>query len=333
MKVKESVFGSKPERRLYMSLESIWKSKYNIYHNLPYTNIIDISDAKIYEYSDAAKTKIVFRDLTEEEKGYLYKTSVDFTLCEKGTDKPLLSIEFDGLGYGFSHDDEYVEVYPSRDPKRKVKLDTKLRLANTLCFPFVVVSYDEHKYLGGGFKFTILDGIIGKLLADRQFRLRFEAQKQGFEQEIKSMDFTSKSEEQDYIDDWIMGLETEAELENDIIDREATTLETKIGRLVHKWTMSVEGFEEPPAPVLKGLYDTDTLKRRIEHYNNPEVKIGCKVTFQCKSGNVNYKDVSAEVLIRNFGMAAVSVAQNIARLLAASKALELWSSQKGSLVQ
>jgi len=50
---------------------------------------------------------ILTLDLKEKENNYLLKTNLDYTLC-KG-DRPLLSIEFNGVSLGFSRYGEYVQ--------------------------------------------------------------------------------------------------------------------------------------------------------------------------------------------------------------------------------
>jgi hypothetical protein len=65
----------------------------------------------------------------------------------------------------------------------------------------------------------------------------------------------------------------------------------------------------------------------VAHFNNPDVKIGCKITFMYKSIDTDYDDVSEKVLIRNFGINSLSIAENIATYIAANKALKLWSNK------
>lgn len=101
---------------------------------------------------------------------FIYKTSVDYTLCKKDG-KPLLSIEFDGLGHGFSKGGEYIQLVPTaKDEYRKLKLDLKLRIANEIGYPLFVVSYDEKEPIGPGLHLTVVDGIIGMTLAGKHFQ-------------------------------------------------------------------------------------------------------------------------------------------------------------------
>lgn len=100
MKVKDSIFGGGPERRLFRSLESTWSERIDIYPNLPFASILSFSDAR----------------LTDVERQFLFKTSVDYTACEK-SGRPLACVEFDGLGHGYNARAGYVEIVPTnRDP-------------------------------------------------------------------------------------------------------------------------------------------------------------------------------------------------------------------------
>src|ERR1043166_5671135 len=61
---------------------------------------------------------------------------------------PLLAIEFDGLGHGFSRHGRYFQRVPTpRDKRRAWKLNLKARVANEAAFPFVILSYDEKEVL------------------------------------------------------------------------------------------------------------------------------------------------------------------------------------------
>ena len=81
------------------------------------------------------------------------KTSIDYTLCTKDG-QPILSIEFDGLGEGFSRQGEYHQQTATVDPYRKLKMDFKLRIARNEAYPFFVVSFEESVVLVSGHQFN-----------------------------------------------------------------------------------------------------------------------------------------------------------------------------------
>lgn len=67
MKTRKSVFGSESEKELFKTLNSHWGQNFDLYPSLPFTSIIDIQDAV----------------LSDKERNFLFKTSVDYTLCTK----------------------------------------------------------------------------------------------------------------------------------------------------------------------------------------------------------------------------------------------------------
>ena len=94
MSVRKTIFDSYNERELFTSIESQWSERgFVLYPSLPFANIFDV-------------TKL---DVTSEERSFLFKTSIDYTLCTKDG-QPILSVEFDGISHGFSRHGEYVAV-------------------------------------------------------------------------------------------------------------------------------------------------------------------------------------------------------------------------------
>lgn len=148
MKLKNTIFDSKSEKGVFKSLQSRWSSKLVLYPQLPLSKIIELHP----------------EELAPAEKNFFYKTNVDYTFCEK-SGRPILSIEFDGIGGGFSKDGVYLQVREAPDARRKKKMDFKLRLANAVSYPLVIVSYEEIESIDQQDSFTILDGIIGQYLA------------------------------------------------------------------------------------------------------------------------------------------------------------------------
>src|SRR5439155_24052482 len=67
----------------------------------------------------------------------------------------------------FSSERGYVQVVPTskQDPKRKWKLDLKLRVASSAGFPLFIVSYDEVANVDRDTNLIVLHGIIGEWLA------------------------------------------------------------------------------------------------------------------------------------------------------------------------
>ncbi len=107
--------------------------------------------------------------MEDGEKDYLFKTDIDYTICDKNKDKPLMCIEFDGRSGGYNREGEYIQI--KNDPDRKRKLELKLRIANENDFPFFIISFPETEKtdLSEKLHLTVIDGIIGQTLAQIYF--------------------------------------------------------------------------------------------------------------------------------------------------------------------
>lgn len=146
MKIRDKVFRSESERELFTALHTMWSDHFNLWSSLPFLNIIDVDKAEVIR----------------GEWDTISKTSVDITLSTKQEDRPVVSIEFDGMGHGFSRDGKYIQMHPSQDPYRKLKLDLKLRIAEQVNYPLLVLSYEEKHPIGVTLALTIADGIVGQ---------------------------------------------------------------------------------------------------------------------------------------------------------------------------
>lgn len=151
MRVKDTVFASPSERELFTALASTWSTHFNLWPSLPFLNIIDVDGIEV----------------TSGEWNSLLRTSMDITLCTRAGDRPVMSIEFDGMGHGFSREGQYVPWHPSADPHRKLRFDLKLRIAEQVKYPLVVLSYEEKNPIGPALALTVTDGIVGQVLANR----------------------------------------------------------------------------------------------------------------------------------------------------------------------
>jgi len=300
MKIKSSVFGSGSEKELFKTLESHWSKKFNIYPSLPFTSIIDIRDS----------------ELNQKQEEFLYKTSVDYTLCTKA-DKPLLSIDFDGLGHGFSKNGEYIQIIPTKDPYRKLKFDLKLDVTKKVLYPLFVISYDEKVPIGEDLHLTIVDGIIGEFLAWRHTHRLINERLKENEHRIAEL---SNHERQKYFQDLVIGAEVEAELTWDPISSKAAEYEG-LGIRRGLWKgYSAEYLCDPELPEGDPFSDLDLLKRRAEAFKEVR-RIGRKITVRTRMG-----EISETVWVRNcegWGVSPGIIAENIAELIVFKRAVEL----------
>lgn len=283
MKVKENIFGSRPERRLYKALDRSWTDRLRIYPGLPFLSIVDCSGAR----------------LTPGERDYLKKTSVDYTACDSTTDHPLISVEFDGLGRGFTRGGRYQEVVGGPDPHRHEKINLKLRLANAVGYPIIVVSYDEAKFISEEDHLTVTHGLIGSYLSHFYTQQRLN--------EIgPTLDFSGLSEQEknERIQELIVDAEVEAEFEwNPLVLKEAQA--ATAARNAGMRQIEEHYLTEPPVP--NASADVSLRDSLIAFQMSK--RVGTRFTAKG-----NQLQVSKEVWLRNVEDAFTS--SEISRLIA-----------------
>lgn len=224
MGVKKNVFGSKLEQRNFYKLSRTWGNEYRIYHNLPFLNIF--TPQNVYDFSNAQPLK-----LSEIDMSRLKKTSVDFTLCDEN-DTPILCIEFDGLQEGFNIGDTYhpTDSTLPPDPWRKIITELKLKVAIGSSFPFVVVASKHFEDLTNDIKLTIVDGIIGDILANKnafqQISKGFDPSKVGYSDD--EFEELSEREQNEIIQNWVWMIEIESEVEHNPIIKMRGELEQEL---------------------------------------------------------------------------------------------------------
>lgn len=150
-----SIFDSESEKRAYSTVRTHWSRFLDIYPHIPVRNVLGYN-----RLNDLA--------IKEKAKEYLIKTEFDFVVCDH-SGSPVLAVEFDGLGHGFSRDGKYIQLDATADQHRQLKLDAKISACESCDVPIVVVSYPETQ---PGFDpdcpVTVLDAVIGEVLAARK---------------------------------------------------------------------------------------------------------------------------------------------------------------------
>jgi hypothetical protein len=217
MGVRNTVFGSRMERKCFQKLNETWGKHYHIHHNLPFLNVF------------AARTDLVddsfepFK-LSDEEYEQLKKTSIDFTVCDK-KDKPLVCIEFDGLQDGFNVGSTYHLRSGAPGKKgRRAFIELKLRVAHASLFPYIVLGSEEFRGLSDAVRLTIADGLIGEVMSLRATHKRigagFDPSQCGYSTE--EFDALSEAERSDIIGNWVTMIELESDYEHNPIVRECS---------------------------------------------------------------------------------------------------------------
>jgi hypothetical protein len=134
--------------------------KYFIHLSQPFLNVLNTEGISIA--------------LTDRQVNYLKNTSIDYILCDN-EGKPLIGIDFDGMLEGFSTGLDYhkSKSHPSLDEKKeKNRIDgfkLKLRIAHDSGFPLFIVGSKEFYNLSINIQLTLVDGIIGEVLAAKAF--------------------------------------------------------------------------------------------------------------------------------------------------------------------
>lgn len=262
--LRKNMFDSKSEENVYRHLKSNWSDKVEVKTHVPVFNVINYQEAKEHP------------EITDSEFNYLSKTNFDFVISTKSYE-PLLAIEFDGLGYGYNNENEYVQFYKTKDPNRKWKLDVKFKVCELSGFPFCIVSFPElEKYAD---QFTIVDGIIGQVLANKEFDRRFDEDIHLLEQELADID--DPIERQAYVEYYGDERWFDSKWNNNPILRKGWRLINKLWseeKLVKAWGTSI-GW----SPNLEEGYSLGsvhaTLNNEKETKLNKEVKVR---SFHCK---------------------------------------------------
>jgi len=240
MGVRETVFGSKEERRYFTKLQEAWGSKYHIYHNLPFLNVLKGKGALV----DDSGNQFC---LSDEEFDQLKKVSIDFTVCDK-SDAPLVCIEFDGLQGGFNVGTEYRTRDGAYDRKgRRALLELKLRVAHGSLFPLFILCSDQFRGLSDAVRLTIADGLIGEVMAGRakyeRIHSGFDPTEYGMSQE--EFDHLSPIQQTEIIEDWVIGIEVESDYAHNPIFTKVAELSERLGVTGYRTTFLNDEDRDP----------------------------------------------------------------------------------------
>jgi hypothetical protein len=170
--VRKSIYDSWAEEQAGRRLRYQWSRRFEVYDHQPLLSVLGVD----------------LRELPPIERQLAKSMSFDFTFTTRGG-RPVLSIEYDGLGQGFSSFDGWALLagkfsdaagyHPQQldlavDPRRIDKMRFKLKAAAQAMYPVIVVGPPEVRDLAPGLRLSVLDGMIGRYLAG--LRLPAEAQ-------------------------------------------------------------------------------------------------------------------------------------------------------------
>jgi len=169
------IFGSGIERETYFALRKKWAQEVDVFPLLPVRVVVGFDRVQAIQ--------------DKKEKCFLLKTEFDYVVCWKNRGIPMLVVEFDGIGCGFSRGVRYETIdSPRTVPNRRKKLEAKLRICAEAEIPAVVASTDEVRAIDAATHFTILDGIIGEVLASSIFTNAVEHQRFKSVDEVENLE-------------------------------------------------------------------------------------------------------------------------------------------------
>lgn len=248
MMSRKNIFDSKGEMHTFQHLKSVWSEYVMIYHQTPVTSVFPYNDLE--------------RHLTQKEFDYIRTTSFDFVVVSKQEEDygtPLLIIEFDGIGGGYSSEQGYIIENPDVDPYRKLKMDCKAKVCKLMKMPFVIVSYPEIEKTEH--HVTILDGIIGQVLSSQEFDRVFQSYEFGLTlyEEIKDL---PPIEQRSIIEYRGTELETNSEWKYNPIVRGIWEMSYKLGDIVSLMWSGSPDEEENGYLIYDGLL---YIKKEYQH--------------------------------------------------------------------
>lgn len=303
MKKRDTVFGSKSEEELYKSINSFWSKNYNIYPSLPFSNIINFPKDNT---------------LDNNEKEFLYKTSIDYTLCNKKNNEPILSIDFDGMYHGFNKNGEYVtyDIFQEEAKIRKLKFDLKLNVTEKADYTYFIISYDEKMPIGKDVNLTILDGIIGSYLEKINTIKKINNYAKEYKDILESLE---PSLREDYIyDHIIIPAEVESEMEFNPISKLSWDYEVKVldkGIKYKAITMELPELPDLPDNSIYSKNFLEALEKRVKNWKNI-IKFGCTCEVILENGDI----ISETSWIRNFdNINVIGLCEDISKLIAFKK--------------
>jgi len=292
MEVRDTVLDSELEANTFQTLESKWSPALKIFPSLPLLKIFQVDS----------------NELNAKELWYFNKSHVDYTLCSPNN-QPILSIEFDGVKGGFSRDGVYLPEIKMIDPMENHQIDIKLKVANSVNYPLMVISYEELKNFDEEDTLTILYGIIRQLIAQEEpLQYQKGVAEEPDEEPVESHGY----QKFENIQDLRTSAENETEALLDPIADKALEYEQKcaeFGLNKHRFDYLID----PPLFGIKNIFDEEIIQSQIKAMKRI-VRVGCRVTVE------NSKIVIAQpVWIHNsefFEINLLSMAKTIAKYLA-----------------
>jgi hypothetical protein len=204
----------------------------------------------------------------------------------------------------------------------------KLRVAHAHKFPFFIVGVDQFEDISPRSKLTVVDGIVGEVLAhkasEEKLRQGFDPEEVGRTQEaFEQLDPESQHK---LIQDWITGTEAVAAIRHNPIERKVWELMDFLSHPRFSWVTHEypEPHEHP-----KDLFDVEGIARRFRE-SQSALYVGATVTVHTQG----HGDIMKTVMLPYFKTpgfgAGVFLAHAIALLICLERLNGLMSSPQTS---
>jgi len=297
MKKAKLIFASGSELKAFEAIDRHLPPGWRLYTNIPLSRIVEIDRA----------------ELTEKKWNFYLKTSVDFVLTDYAHE-PVLAIEFDGLGQGYSAGKSYVlKSQVETDPYRELKLNFKIDTCYSVGLPLIVISFEEIESIGSDDLLSVINSMIGVHVAAYEYKETIEA----WDRENRG---AGKSFEEMLWEDSY--LRTELEIKNDPFLAKLVDLESEFSDLGASWSM--KSVSRPD--VMTALREKKTFEavgcRWVVKGGKLTVPVMITVWVRNFAGSeMNYSLDSA--FIPSHGINPLKVAENIGWFLSHKKAVEI----------
>jgi hypothetical protein len=154
MKKSQIIFGSNSELRAFEAIDRHLPDGWRLYGNTPLSQVVEIRR----------------EELTQKKWAFYLKASVDFVLTNV-RHEPVLAIEFDGLGDGYTSGKKYVlDRQVEDDPYRELKTTFKIEACYAVGLPLIVISFEEIKGVGSDDVLSLVNSMIGMHIASHEYR-------------------------------------------------------------------------------------------------------------------------------------------------------------------
>jgi hypothetical protein len=307
MQVRASIFDSQTEREVFQELDSRLNPRLRLMAQMPLRSLITVDD----------ETK---RTMKERHWRYFLMAAVDYTFVYPDGG-PLLSIEFDGIGGGYSRGRHYIPSRSTPDTRREWKMNFKLRAAARAHYPLFVISGEEVAHLDKAASLTIVDGIVGQVFSRREEGRLFQEMLDANQALIETME---PAQAHEHVQDLLLQAGVVSDLEFDPL---TTAIAEETQRCHDRFGFGFGGFHrpwlyDPPIPNPGGAPTEGQVIHRLRAIATAR-RVGAHVGVAV--GDDRYVD--ATVWMRNIGqehgLLPELVIEQVAELLAIRRTIRL----------